>query len=395
MIPPLASQADRLPALGHDLDRHIEDPSDAALARQRARLVRAIPVSSRRPWRALAAPIALAAAGAVAVVHARATPSTITAQTAGAPLRTGQWVAADGVPVMLDFSDGTHVTLSPGAHARLEHLDARGASLLLERGHASARVHHTARSSWRFAAGPYAVDVTGTAFELAWEPGAGRFDLSMREGRVVLRGPRCAEGIAVRDRDEVHADTAARTLTLGPLVAPSERVTPTIATPTPQVPIPSTPRLAERPSRSRREAIQTSPDRAAHASPDEPVADEVSALLQRADELRVASHGMRAREILLDVRRRFASTPGAARAAFVLGVLSLETFHAPAESSRWFELYLREAPDGPLAREALGRSVQSLHDAGDDAGARVAAERYLARDPDGPFSTFARGILGR
>lgn len=399
MTPHDSTEARRISeALGRDLDPLITSVSESALARQRARFVLAATASPRRPLRAwaLAAGVAFASVAGVAMRlrHSRSAAA-ITARAGDAAVRAGQWVDAGATPLEIRFGDGSRVTLAPGTQARIERLDARGAALLLERGSAQASVRHTATSSWRFAAGPYTVDVTGTAFEVAWDPSAGRFDLAMRAGRVVLRGPRCAEGIAVRDRDEVHADTAAHALTLGPLprvdVAATQAPAQTVTGPTPQVPIPVEGR-APRASRGRPRPVA---ELAAHAPIAAPEVDEVGALLRQADELRVASQGMRARELLLDVRRRFAATAGAARAAFVLGVLSLETFHAPAEAARWFDLYLRESPDGPLAREALGRRVQSLHLAGDDEGARDAAERYLSRDPDGPFSPFARGILRR
>lgn len=401
MTPHDSTEARRIAeALGRDLDPLIADASEATLARQRARFVLAATSTPRRSIRRAALPLGVAlaaAAGAVFFAVRRAPPAAITARVGDDAVRAGQWVDAGAAPLELRFGDGSRVSLSPHTQARIERLDARGAALLIERGSAQASVRHTATSSWRFSAGPYSVDVTGTAFSVAWEPSSGRFDLAMREGRVVLRGPRCAEGIAVRDRDEVHADTVARALTLGPLprvevaVAPA----PAVMGPTPQVPIPVEAPAPERAVRTPRGGHHPAAERAAHAPAAVVEVDEASAMLREADALRVASQGMRARELLLDVRHRFGGTAAAARAAFVLGVLSLETFHAPAEAARWFELYLRESPDGALAREALGRRVQSLHLAGDDAGAREAAERYLARDPDGPFSPFARGILRR
>lgn len=403
MTPHDSTEARRIAeALGRDLDPLIAEASEATLARQRARFVLAATSSPRRSIRTVALPfgVALAAAAGVALfVRHREPPAAITARARGEAVRAGQWVDAGATPLELRFGDGSRVSLAPNTQARIERLDARGAALLIERGSAQASVRHTAISSWRFAAGPYSVDVTGTAFNVAWEPSTGRFDLAMREGRVVLRGPRCAEGIAVRDRDEVHADTVARALTIGPLprveAAVATPSTPAVMGPTPQVPIPVEGPAPERAVRSARGGHHPVAERAAHAPIETPDVDEASALLRQADELRVASQGMRARELLLDVRRRFEGTAAASRAAFVLGVLSLETFHAPAEAARWFELYLRESPDGSLSREALGRRVQSLHLAGDDVGAREAAERYLARDPDGPFSPFARGILRR
>lgn len=388
-----------LDALGRALSAAIADPDAATLARQRDRFlaVAPTPAASRRRPRAVAAGLSLAAAAALALLVSRDAP--LTARAGAQPVRAGSWVAAGATPLELRFSDGSRVVLAAGAHARLESLDARGARVLIERGAVEASVHHAARTAWRFAAGPYTVDVMGTGFSMGWEPARGRFDLAMRDGRVTLRGPRCADGLAVRDRDEVHADTLAQTLTVGPLardvaaLAPPPRA-PVAAGPTPQLPIPVE-APASAPPRARRAA--RADDRAAHAPTPalDDAVDDAAGLLRQADALRGGGQGMRAREVLLAVRSRYAGSPEASRAAFVLGVLSLDTFRAPAEASRWFELCLREAPDGPLSHEARGRRVQALHAAGDADGAREAAARYLARDPDGPFAPFARGILPR
>ncbi len=388
-------------AMGRALADALPDPTAAALARQRARFVMAS-TADRRPSRLAVAALALVGVGAAVMVargaRTPASPPSITARVGSHALRPGEWVAATSTPLELRFSDGSVVTLAPGASARVESFDLRGARVLLERGRAEARVHHTAQSAWRFAAGPYSVDVTGTAFALAWSPDDTRFDLAMREGRVVLRGPRCAEGIAVRDRDEVHADVRAATLTVGPMNAA------VAALPTPQIPIPVAEDAGAVAMRTRPSRGVSVASRGAHAAPSREVdaqvveapavvEGEAAVMLREADGARLAGQGMRAREVLLDLRARFGGSPEAVRAAFVLGVLSLETFRAPAEAARWFELCLRESPDGPLAREARGRRVQSLHAAGDTAGARAAARVCLDRDPEGPFAPFARGIL--
>lgn len=96
----------------------------------------------------------------------------------------------------------------------------------------------------------------------------------------------------------------------------------------------------------------------------------------------------------MSLRRRFPGTHESARAAFLLGGLHLDpALAAPATAARYYELYLREAPDGSLANEARGRRAEALHAAGDRAAARGAAQDYLLHDPDGAFAPFARGIV--
>jgi hypothetical protein len=54
---------------------------------------------------------------------------------------------------------------------------------------------------------------------------------------------------------------------------------------------------------------------------------------------------------------------------------------------------VREQPSGALAREASGRLLEACIAAGDGAGARDAATRYLARYPSGPHAALARRVL--
>ncbi len=387
--------ADALPAVTPD-----------RLARQRARVAALAPAATRRAAPAVAAGLGLAAAAAlVARLAARpdvpAAPA-LTARVGAAPVVVGQWLAAADAPLALRFSDGSEVTLSPGAHARVVALDAQGARVLVERGRAEASVRHAARTRWVLSAGPYAVQVTGTRFAVTWEPERARFDLAMREGSVTLRGPRCAEGIAVQGRDEVHADVAAGTLTVGP--APREvALGPVPQEPIPAGPVPQEPIPAPRPSPARaRTGHALAPVAAAHApspatvvpaAPSEPApAADAASLLAEADASLRAHEHLRARELLMGLRARFPGAPESTRAAFSLGVASL-ALGAPAVAAGWFERYLREAPSGALASEARGRRVEALRAAGDSAGARAAAEDYLLHDPDGAFAPVARGIL--
>jgi hypothetical protein len=72
----------------------------------------------------------------------------------------------------------------------------------------------------------------------------------------------------------------------------------------------------------------------------------------------------------------------------------MEIENGPREAQRWFETYLTEDPDGPLAEEALGRLIDARKEAGARSGARDAATLYLSRHPDGVFADLARATLG-
>ena len=96
------------------------------------------------------------------------------------------------------------------------------------------------------------------------------------------------------------------------------------------------------------------------------------------------------RNALLACRSRFKGQPAAARAAYLFGRST-----GAGEAASWFETYIREQPAGALAREASGRLIESQQRAGNVAGTREAASRYLAAYPDGPHATLARQVLAR
>ena len=63
------------------------------------------------------------------------------------------------------------------------------------------------------------------------------------------------------------------------------------------------------------------------------------------------------------------------------------------DAASGFEQYLTEFSDGALAREAMGRLMESSLAAGNQAGARAAARDYLERFPEGPHAPLARSLV--
>ena len=76
--------------------------------------------------------------------------------------------------------------------------------------------------------------------------------------------------------------------------------------------------------------------------------------------------------------------------AFLLGKVAADQLKEAPKAIAWFQTYLTEDPQGPLAEQALGRLIEL--EAGTRAGKR-AAERYLERYPRGAYASFARSLL--
>lgn len=423
----------------------------------RARLVDAASTRSSRRRRSswsvalIAMPLTLAAV--LLVVHLFE-PADLTVEVDGRPAARGLEIGVEAHQT-LRFSDGSQVQLlRPGA-TRLAATTPRGATVELLEGRAEVAVTPRTNASWRFAAGPYVVHVVGTRFELDWDSARGRLELAMQEGAVRVTGPQLGEGKWLRDRarlEVVAPDRSASSVASPSPAAAEERLEPAVAAPKSGTditsdtsePVPSTP-----PPRSERSDARA-PKPSAPASPRSPqsraadpqrgaphsaepagggalapepsptpislaelarrgvyaqaiaeaerrgmqevldsgAASEVSAV---ADSARYTGHRELARRALLALRSRFPNTDPAASAAFRLGRLSEASDGALAR--HWYERYLQEAPDGPLAAEAYGRRMLLLHRLGGGAAAPDAAREYLVRYPGGAHAHHARSIV--
>jgi TolA-binding protein len=115
-------------------------------------------------------------------------------------------------------------------------------------------------------------------------------------------------------------------------------------------------------------------------------------LLSLAGAARLTGDAAHARQAYSLLRKRYASEPVAAVAAFNLARVAFDLASDYAGAARWFRTYLREQPSGSLAPEAHGRLLEALQRSGDTAGARAAANEYLTRYPAGPHAEFAKRL---
>jgi hypothetical protein len=357
--------------------------------------------SRRRYVFALAAALT-ACAVAINVWRATSAVSFSTSLGQGHP---GAWLAttsADELP--LTFSDGSELVMAPGSRGRVEELRRGGASFLLERGRVRARVTHRYNADWRFVAGPFEVRVTGTALGVQWDPARERFAIHVDEGSVTIRGPNVGDSMVVHAGEQCVVDLPSRTSRREPSDPDArnniERSLDGGSDDASEAPVTSlSPSTTLRPLPASQSAawLKFEEKGAFEAAYDAAVSVGLASILRSssADELlrlaqvaRLCGHRDTERDALAACRHRYPGSELAAVAAYELGQSS-----PPNEASSWFDTYLRERPNGSLAREALGRLIESRAGAGDDWGARDAAARYLARYPDGPHVQLARRIL--
>jgi TolA-binding protein len=338
-----------------------------------------------------------------------------------------------GVPAWVHFSDGSQIAAAAGSRLRIDATHVAGARILVEHGTASVRVAHRTGSNWVFVAGPFDVRVTGTKFTLKWDPEDQALDLTLHEGSVEVQSPLGSSRCQVRAGQRFRASLTAGTMYLentpeagapaalttnagdghapdaqpaGHAIQPLDRkhaLTRThahaskshalsgtdsaeAAANAPAVPADTWPEQV------RRGAFQVVVDAAmaqgVGASLASCTAEQARAL---ADAARYTGHFDVARRSLSSLRTRFAGTRQSAAAAFLLGRIH-ESSGSSGEADAYYRTYLKEAPDGEFAADALAghmRAVAALQGA---AAARPIALEYLRRYRAGVHADMARRL---
>jgi transmembrane sensor len=384
----------------------------ATAARQRRPLLRRF---------AYVLPIAAALAIWFLVGHHRSRALTYTSGELRAAAQVGAWIAAPADATLpLHFSDQSEVVLSASTHARVDALGEHEAKLLLERGRVSVRVVGHQQRRWHLRAGPFDVAVTGTRFEVGWNPQREQFEVHTLEGRVEVSGqPIASRSVSAGEILRVErVDGQYHFVETD--VATSSSAIPSVD-PTPShLPDPASgsaaPKLTEPTSAFSVKGAQTSQSVAAGPSWRELAksgqykaaltqaetegfealcqSSNASDLIALSEVARLAGNVERARLSLNSIRQRFQGQSAAAVAAYTLGRMAFDGSRDYANAARWFQTYLSEQGQGSLAREAAGRLIEALERAGNHAAAERAARQYLDRYPDGPQKGLARRVLG-
>ena len=395
----------------------VDQRGKAALTR-RLRSEPSGPARRVRPLVALGGAVALAAAVALLVFRLRPLSYEVRGARSDGPYISAPSTSA----VTVAFGDGSTIEAAPGARLRVDEPRVAGARVLVERGRASVHVQHRTGSAWNFVAGPFDVHVTGTRFELAWDPSGESVDLRLDEGSVEVRGPFAEAPIAVRAGQRFRADLRTRSMTVSELgaervAAPAASAETELATPernepepAPVVPAPPEAPAGRTPEPSARPAPTPLPSapwselvargqfETVLAKASERGAAECEAscsaidLRALADAARYTGRNTLAEGALTALRTRFGATKEGRTAAFLLGRL-YEARGSMSQADRFYDTYLRESPSGELAAEALAGRMRSALALSGKAAAEPIARKYLSLYPNGVHAQTARGIV--
>jgi FecR protein len=401
-----------------------EGALDEALGRVQARLERHRASRGRRGsvWG-----VVLVAAAALVLVTWRIAgltkkPLPLAYRAEGAELLGEGYIRArPGEHPRVSFSEGSVVALADDTRVRVVAADEHGGHLAIEEGEVRADIVHRAGARWTFEAGPYSVDVRGTSFSLDWRGADGLFDLRLQTGLLDIHTPWSPAPIAlhggqrltvrsadhevtIRDLDDPSAPAGglAASAAPAPQAAPdsvSGRVAgdgPAVAEP-PKIAM-GNPKASPKQHRASWSETMASGDLQSIVDDALEHGVEATVMERTSEELAVLEASARyrkrpdiARRALLAQRARFAGSPRAKEAAFLLGRM-VESADGP-DALAWYERYLSEDPGGAFAAEATGRDMIVTHRLFGVGRARPLAEAYLKRWPTGAYSDLARSIL--
>jgi transmembrane sensor len=122
--------------------------------------------------------------------------------------------------------------------------------------------------------------------------------------------------------------------------------------------------------------------------------DDPEDLMLAADVARLSRHPSEAVRPLRLLITNHSKDPRAPLAAFTLGRVLMDSLGQPREAAEAFARCRTLDPNGTLAEDALGREVECWSRAGDPQRARVRADEYLQRYPNGRRTTSVRRFGG-
>jgi ferric-dicitrate binding protein FerR (iron transport regulator) len=174
--------------------------------------------------------------------------SRLTYEVAGGLLSDSGYVRSSGASgARLTFSDGSRVDLQDGARARIAAVDANGARLAIENGHAALNVARLPHAAWYVDAGPFVIQVTGTQFDVDWSSYDDTLSVDLHEGSLVVSGPPAPTGVLLRAGQRLTAHEGRLSIeALELAVQVAETPPPAVDVPLAEPPLPGTdPMLAE------------------------------------------------------------------------------------------------------------------------------------------------------
>ncbi|HYQ14152.1 MAG TPA: FecR domain-containing protein [Polyangiaceae bacterium] len=309
----------------------------------------------------------------------------------------GGLIRADRGDALVSFTDDSSVKVAQSSRLSIDVVGEHAALARLVAGKLHVNVRHHGDTSYRFLAGPYEVRVVGTEFDLAWEPGAAGFSLTMQHGEVRVVGPDGmvrsvigGEALRLPGEERVAANVAAAATPAPVAIADTHVLEPSGVAPRASAHVAATPSWDALVAKGRfAEVVRDAEAMGVGTALGARSGADLKALGQAARYTGDRALALRAFGAL---RQRFANSEAGRPASFFIARIQEEQ-GSPREALRWLSIYLGEAPRGVYAAEALGRRLMLTERVSGRATAAPLAREYLERFPQGAYAASARAIL--
>jgi hypothetical protein len=330
-------------------------------------------------------------------------PPALTYRIEGGDLVEGGYLReSGGAGIKLSFAEGTQFVLAPGTRSLLHSVDASGARIAIERGTALFNVVPAIDHRWQVDVGPFLVTVKGTIFRVSWDAATEKLELDLRRGHVVVSGPVKDSQIALRAGQRLVVDLGHGKTEISeqpPATddqpgTPGGFLGPAATTAAPARKVDRTERdhgWARELAAGHLDRIIQEAERAGLTATLEHASSED--LLALADAARYRRRTDLARDALVAARRRFPDSPHSLDATFLLGRVDEASAGGSSRAVGWYDEYLRRAPNGTYASEALGRKMTLTNKLEGASRVRPIAEEYIRRFPGGTYAGPARAFL--
>lgn len=322
--------------------------------------------------------------------------SNATGQTIGtAPAAgTSQLLATEQDSKLVRFSDTSVIELRPYTTLRVSVLESGTVVARLVQGALDVNVHHQERTDYRFQAGDYEVKVVGTAFNLAFEPQPSRFDLNLREGRVIVADGE-GQSRVLHSGQELHlpadGDVASRTVSLDSLTHPGPDAEGQ-ASPAHELGAQSSPQgIPSYRELARKGQFQAIVTAARRAGVDRVLAAKGPAELHElAQAARYTGQVALSEKVFSYLASQHARSSEGRGAAFFRGRLAEDSGRFQ-QAQQHYRTYLAQG-GGAYAAEALGRELTLVQKLKGPSAARPLAAEYLRRFPRGAYRELAQTL---
>ncbi|HEX8697266.1 MAG TPA: FecR domain-containing protein [Myxococcaceae bacterium] len=296
--------------------------------------------------------------------------------------------AAETEARAVQLSDGSRITLEPGAEAEVLENTDRSFVTKLRKGKTRFEVRPGGPRRWSVECSLATIEVVGTAFTVHRTERQVRVDV--HKGIVLVRGERVPERVQRLTAGQHLELTEAAPQAAAPSPEPAPEPEP--AAPAVQQPVAPPPPAAPPPAQP--ESWRAAAAKGDHASAYARLGDrglerearrarDIDTLLMLADVARQSGHPQQAAQMLEQAMREHPRDSRAGLAAFTLGRLELETLGRPARAAEAFQRVIALGEPRSLQEDAHARLVQAHSRAGAWEQAREAATRYEQLYPQG------------